>query len=163
MKKAIALCVGLLALGATALGGPFFRVEQTWDTGLVIMGGLADPRLKEPIYSINAAVIEGYVGKSDPFTFSGWWTIGGGAWLMTSYFPNLSFGGGLRFLFLVENSTISDAAWCPYLEAGWWFGPFQMFVKLNWFYQFSQTKPLGAPALSFGFTVDLGVLRTGEH
>lgn len=157
MKK---LCVAILLTGlicciGLAAPGPFVRVEQTWNTGLVLDVGLANMLLTEPVGSITSAALDAYIGKADPTTLAGWWTIGAGGWIITDYLPNVNAGGGLRFLWLVNNSTIPNTAWAPYVEVGWWFGPFQLFVRLNWFKQFSENAPLGAPNLSFGATLDI--------
>lgn len=164
MKKMAmaAFLAALIGAMAVAAPGPFIRVEQTWDTGLVLQAGLANLLLKEPVGSINTGVLDLYVGKSDPMTITGWWTLGAGGWIITDYAPNANFGGGLRFLIKIEDSTIPSTAWCPYLELGWWFGPFQVFGRLNWFYEFSQNKPLGGPSLSFGATIDLWRLGGGK-
>lgn len=155
----VVLLAGLLWSAGWAAPGPFIRVEQTWDTGLVLNVGLANLLLTEPVGSITTAAFDAYVGKADPTTFAGWWTIGAGGWVMTDYLPNVNIGGGLRFLWLVSDSTIPSTAWCPYVEVGWWFGPFQLFGRANWFSQFSQTSPLGAPYISFGATLDLWRLK----
>lgn len=158
LRIATLLAVLLGSVGWAA-PGPFVRVEQTWDTGLVLNAGLASMLLTEPVGSITASALDVYVGKADPTTLAGWWTIGAGGWIITDYLPNVNIGGGLRFMWKVKDSTIPKTAWCPYVEVGWWFGPFQVFGRFNWFSEISPVFPLGGPSLSFGATLDLWRLQ----
>lgn len=157
------LCVAVFvgSFMASAAPGPFIRVEQPWNTTLVLAGGLARPVLEQPIYSIREAYLEGYVAKADPFVLQGWWTLGVGWFVMTDWFPNIAIGGGLRFLFKTSVTGVDDTAWTPYVGVGWWWGPFELFFRWNWFGAIAWDGPLGGGVPSFGMTLDLDRLRKG--
>ncbi len=167
MKRLIVPLIIVFATVGFAIPGPIIRVEQTWETGLVLEAGLATIAYSAPEAalvdsSIRLAALELYVGKSDPFIINGWYTIGAGFWCVTNYAPHFSIGGGLRFLVETVNWRITAAAWSFYLEGGWWWGPFEAFIRLNYFLSIVPDKPLGNPMLSIGFTVDLARLLGGE-